>query len=850
MKQIPNIYWETNYPYPPSDLERAWVQRWLELLDPNTSYVHTLPGVNVVGILNELTWGADQGSRTRFFLLNELKDCLNRDPLLHSDHLDREIQARLGKLSHFTDGLLTIADELFQEDGRKKSESQDETHFKSVMSHAPDELFRDLLNWLQQNNRYRNVLCDALETCLNRVSISDYFEIDMISKNLIFQLLAEGNYSTSYLSRECVETFLRSGTEDFSVRLTKFLKKFKQPQDEFTVYMRVQTRRTMQNVQQINGIIFRNSIPDIVSYIEQVSEQGKWQPEDEQHAKQFFYYGRSPENLIFAVATTIQAEDTGNAAIQALDRLGTAIQQAKFEYELRGFSIDRHVYVQNNRCKTLTSVSARQLRKARYGSIGDSDRLNRLLTWLSTIEKMYSSETKDANRASKRKIVSNITKTALAWHQNALEANTVETQFLNHWISLEQIFESVDTIGWKSKTADKAVLALAEALRGQFETQWLLDIWGDIQRLNVFGPPRILAPCSGYVEYSKALLSMPKIGARLPMVPFFDHSRPELFVVERQNRRKYRLPPGTVVLVRDGENINKDDWVAGAVIDQNKHTSGFKSLFDGLTPKAENFLYLALYHYRTEDSWMVPHQIHPIIDILHRKSYPVTTLIQAMRWYDDLEKLCTDWNGGSNWLYISSYEQIFKALSEIAQKLEMNNSQTTTLEERLKTAVKSISDYKSFFHIYETIRMNARSLLNSNQQLPDTLLFEAFRDETPLVKNMRRVFSKEDFDFATDQQLLKLRLSKLKSILNNNPLSTIDFITKTDRMRRTRNMIVHGGQTPKSLNFLVSLLYKFIRIYLREVIYTLGTNPDASIENTLFHRSDIKAVLKSAKDLH
>jgi hypothetical protein len=119
------------------------------------------------------------------------------------------------------------------------------------------------------------------------------------------------------------------------------------------------------------------------------------------------------------------------------------------------------------------------------------------------------------------------------------------------------------------------------------------------------------------------------------------------------------------------------------------------------------------------------------------------------------------------------------------------------------------------------------------------ILFEAFRSQTPNFDIMHDVFMKGQVILDTDQCLLDYRLQEVSFFLNKKKdLNKEDFFFEIDRMRRIRNEIVHNGASPKDINLLVSRLYKYARIYLREVIFALAKRSDQSIEEILFGRTD------------
>jgi len=54
MKRIPKEYWNINYKNIPTKLQQAWIQRCLELLDSNSSYIFSLKSSNLSLAIQDL----------------------------------------------------------------------------------------------------------------------------------------------------------------------------------------------------------------------------------------------------------------------------------------------------------------------------------------------------------------------------------------------------------------------------------------------------------------------------------------------------------------------------------------------------------------------------------------------------------------------------------------------------------------------------------------------------------------------------------------------------------------------------------------------------------------------------
>ncbi|KPA13498.1 hypothetical protein MHK_006292 [Candidatus Magnetomorum sp. HK-1] len=825
MKIIPNLYWDINYKNRPTFLQRAWIQRCLELLDPNTSYVYTPPLVNILSLLEEIVNLSErERERTYFFLLSELNMCMKNDPvLLRGEYA----------ISNIVNSLQATANELFDNsgDGCIKANLTDKkkriTRFICDFKQFSAENCKDLFDHFIKNNLYRNLICTLLKKNLLHKKGNNYQifkELDVLSKNLIIELLTRANYSSSFLRSQFVDIFLKENMKnDFETRLSILLDTLKQSNKNFSVFMRIQGKKIFRNFSTIGEINFQTSFPNMIALIEKISATNNWDAEKERHAKDFFFQGNTTSNLIFAFIDNIEAIDPGNASLQALSKFTSSMNQAKFEYEITNLSIDRRVYAYEKANGNLYFISSKQLRKSRFGTLGNSLRLDNLMSWISWISKTNNSKTsqsedpkiEEQNKILRQNIIDRITQRALAWHKEALESDINDTIFINHWISLEQIFKPISNIIIKCKksTADKTVYALANVLADQMKTQIVLDIWGDIKRTGLLGPPRINAVSDGIVEYSNKLLRVEKIDGYY-YVPDYNFSRPEFYLLPNlQKYRKknvYKLQPNSVVFIGDRKSVEKWRWLSGSFIKKNVSIgNNIHLLFEDMLPNVENVLYISFYerHVKTfQSSYLVD----------FKESYPAN-LINAMRWFDRLS--------------------LHLPFDKVKNFLE--NPKLHTYTEPLKSLQKNVNEYKKFFDEYEQLLKQGKKLKEKIKYIPHALLFEIFRNQTPKTKNLFNFFKNEK-ELKTDQSLLSIRVQEVFNLLQeDNDLIFLFFITELDRIRRVRNDIFHNANIPKNFDIIVSRLYKYSRIYLREIIYGISkASTKIPIEKLLFNRFD------------
>jgi len=830
MKKIPDILWEKNYKVVPSAKQKAWVQRWLELLDANTSYVYSPSIINIVNIIEELLNGFDRDKpRTNFFLLRDLYECCNTDPVLNEYN---DIIDFFSSVQFLLDG----ANCLFNTNGCLKK-CKNTKIFMNMLNSFKDNKCKILSEWLNEHNRYRFLTCNYLEDSLINES-TDFRQIDILSNNLVAELLINCNYSTSFLSDFCVNTFLkkRRNGDTFVSKAKYFFENFKkEPKHQFTVFMRIQAPKVIQTIHEIGEVKFEKTIPRIFDLIDEITDCDDVTSNEIFKMNRFFFRDNIPENMVFAVAENIISEDAGDAAMQALNKLVFAIRRVKFEYEIRNFSIDRRLYVHDVDCKKLQFFSSKQLYSSRCGSPGNPIRLEQFLSRLEIIDRRY-----DTLESDKQEIINKLTNTALAWHQGALESQTDEIQFMNHWISLEQLFQTIQNNFDCYKTSGtKAVIALSNMLNHHFDTQILLDFLGDIQRLGLLGSQRVLAKQSGRIEYSETLLNMPKIG-KLRMVPYSDITRPELFIVQNgtiYKKYKYKINPGTIVLYPNGSMVKEGIWIAGAYIDK-EYKSDVRKLISVDTPKVEDLLYLALYEnqIKSADSNIaigLEHLNFTENDTMRFESKTIDSAIMAMRWFDSIEHIFFNWEDDK----VKRIEDFVEILPSIVMKNNITSSGKFNM-----STIKRLNKSKSFFYDkyydqYIYLRKKGKSLLDLETDLPDMVLFEMFRNSKPNIKFFENLLTtKEGLKIESDQKLLQYRLNEIGNFLKNGKKDKPDFLCSVERMRRARNSIAHNADIPRNINMLASYLYKFMRIYLREVIYSFFYKPDLPVDKLLMER--------------
>lgn len=236
-------------------------------------------------------------------------------------------------------------------------------------------------------------------------------------------------------------------------------------------------------------------------------------------------------------------------------------------------------------------------------------------------------------------------------------------------------------------------------------------------------------------------------------------------------------------------------------------------IFKRLFPNVENILYLSFYERHVKSLNNTSGYL-----IEYDDNYS-PALIEAVRWYDRL------------------YHHL---PIEINIKTYLENPKKYSYNESLKSMAVSVKKYIKYFDAYNKLNDQSISFADKIKEMPDAVIFEAYRNQTPKTDSMVIFFEKECNNFRTDQPLLKIRINDVRNLLKEERESLfLFFITEADRIRRARNDIFHNANIPKNFELLVSRLYKYSRIYLREIIYAIAKAPtNIPIEKLLYNRFD------------
>lgn len=855
MKVIPSQYWQQNYPldHLPTQTQRWWVQRWLELTDPETSYWHSIPLTNTPLLLKELTdWvpvveDTFQG-RTLFFLLSELLALIENDRVLKESFAPYWHELH-NQVSQLVESFRTLYDPTgIYLNGKTKSDVErlipqfgiicSHKDIRSEVKAKSTDLLNKLLQILDNEKAYlistKHLLLTAIQNCENEL------ELDGLTQGLLVELVVRHNYAFSYLRQKCLDFFLRPDKKaTFENRFDEFLNSLIETPGQYDIYMRVQAKQIVREIGRIGPVLFAEVIPDMNRLAEDMRRRGLFTGDQERHAKEFFYGGEASDRQIFAVVSDIEAEDFGKAVVVALRFLDQAVKQAKFEFEIGDFSLDNRIYIHNKIDGKLIYFTKRQAQKSQFTTLGNSLNLERLLISLSAIE-----NNPDVPRELKEKVSS----FALHWHRTGVEATALETKFLSHWLGLEQIFTLVSKkVRGKTSAGDKLCLALTEALFHHRQRQLWLDLWGDLVRCNFFGPSPLLSLHSGRVWFNEPLSELISCLPNSDWIylkdnEYYEHiqygsPRPKIEIKSiNDTLQTLDIKPDIVLYVQETESIHPGQWLGGMKLEENFENIAIQKLFYNQHPNLINLWYLlcssrfqreALEDYSREFSAQGLVGAQWVVDL--------PEIIEVLEMFDLLERLSSDFfegkYSGENIVDLTANSQGIsnKAIQSRVQRVA---EKKRLLDKHMPLYINLDRDRDCFINKHTD---HEKQLIN----LPTSLLKELYRGHQPtesVLADVVRLYPYELAQLCEGQPLLEQRIKfyskNYEEIIDNSfiwerrwSLSLpAPYLWEVDRIRRARNAIVHEVASLANLEILTRRLYQYSRVYLRKIIGRMASH--------------------------
>lgn len=290
----------------PTYYQRYWLQLLLEMLDPDTDYHYDLGVTDAFSLFEELIntpltltiSGRKEpvsNARTIFFILSELHHEISID---YGINCLMENNIFLENLKNAIAALHQKSLLLFYPDGKLK-EKQDgvmkdwktevEAFQKSTLKMLSDDLHNVTVTIPEV---YARAIAEKIQSTDSR---SDKLEeeIDTLTRGLFFHLVAREQFPPSYLLNTALAQFLQVSRVSFTERFTTFFNKLKRGnKHEYTVYLRLQAKKELRQINQINRALIMESVPGIISLIDQLSQTDKIKRNQIKPIKEFFFKGK------------------------------------------------------------------------------------------------------------------------------------------------------------------------------------------------------------------------------------------------------------------------------------------------------------------------------------------------------------------------------------------------------------------------------------------------------------------------------------------------------------------------------------------------------------------------------
>lgn len=743
MKKIQENVWK-NYISEPSKIQKAWIQRWFELLDTNSSIIISLPQVSLKTLIKELyEIEVDKKTRDIAFVLCEIKEKITNGLWFE----DANYELRLNDLKHEIEILFDKSAKLYDEKGNKISLSNwkepyddfrsDLTKFRIDFSYSSISHYfveETYLEWLFNNLKIK---------LLNDGNNLKFNKIDTTTQEILIFLLEKDFYSNSYLKNKCKQYFLKKNDLTFSDRLNLFIKDMYILPEFFTVYMQIQNSRDLIIIRKFQEI---NVILDLHNEIKEMETQNV-SSDMARIFKYFLYHGDYPNNKIFIKIKKIRACDAETALQIAENQVAKFLNVLKFEYYARNICVTNKVLIRNENSNNIVILNRNILSIGKSHVVGDPMRAERI-----------------ANQVSMGKFV-NLKELALYWYNQAIESKSPETQFLNYWICLEQIFKKSIT---NESSGDKLVRTVGKKLSENKEILDILNFWGDIYRVGIFNPNRIKVSFKGRVLYDENLNSHPRVEKKLVTSKNVDSSNFAIIEITEGSKKSVRIQPNSVIFIDEGNIILRGQWLSGRFLSSEISNNFFREIFKHQCPSLNNIFYLQYYSYYIKNQFIVADKCI----ILDNYLDSFESLLKAINWFQE---------------------------NELEGKFDKGQSKDFILN----------SSYYNYHDEYEKLIEIRNYIMNNWNKIPDDFILEAFRNDFPFRNNLT---IPKEYTISAEQTLLNYRLIDINS---QTKVSKNSFYASMDRIRRVRNDLVHEAKTDYNISLFSIYLAKVTRHYLQ-----------------------------------
>lgn len=856
MKTLPFEYWQADYKETemPSPLQRYWVHRCLEMLDPDTSHLYGLGIVNLYDLLKEFSTSPLRinnrpNYRTFFFLLSEISFRLNKEGTLLKELFTlSEIPKSYDDFVKTTEGGLWMARQSYDDDGKKKesapindfvtwltSETKSESGAMLSLAETIESLFIRPKQWL-----------DAHANCLSclltqEIGESDLSQLDAITESWFIELISRYGHAPVHLSNVLQETFLTQSSLTFTERLGGLFQHLHKQEHPYVVYLRLQARRELLSLGRIGSVEFLSQIDSGIQVALNNLQQGKISEEEYELVKEFFFEGRLSERLLFAVIS-VEASNVGSAARKGLQLLEEALIQARFEFERSSFSIDNTLYVVDESENQIQKFTRRQAITQNYFSTGSPARFSNILRRLEYLRTSQSFPVHD--------LIEHIVSLAMGWHGHAIESQSTEISFMSHWIELEQLFKTMRNhriIEGDGSEGDLLVKLIANVLTQLDRAEMLRNLWGDLGRCGIFPPKPYLSHASGYAWFTPSFSKRKTVNPEQTYVPYrrWKQQKPDLIIKNRESRKDikhYRLPTGFVPLCGEQSSVQVEEtWLAGPKLGHGWEFPNLRELFMERDPNLESALYLVR-HWEQVVGPLSSEKLRQEYTVVHTlQRSQVLAYAELLRFTKSLPDGKYIFNSIYKWIREKHPDQdldlrgilVLRYPDEIITGLmEYGFDTSTEIVKRTRNMAKMARELEPHRQKLELLNKVAEEIAH-NPTTPDGVLMELFRNTTPYPSSLQTLVNEYYLDklqpILLKQPLLYKRMESVVAQLTTtisdelaeSRRKQLSYIWQLDLMRRTRNEMAHNAATAKNMSSLSRQLYQFSKRYITHIIFSV-----------------------------
>ncbi|MDX2248415.1 MAG: hypothetical protein SF052_16650 [Bacteroidia bacterium] len=764
MKKIESQIWKKNYNVEPSKVQKAWIQRWLELLDRNSSIVIALPQISLKKLIYELLETDIKETRTLFFILSEIDNKINNYILFYDANFILNIEPFKSDLSE----LYEFSKTLFRAKGtqiKKDNWKGENESFKNKIKRFKENLDPSFLHHIFSDEIFLDWIFRKLQKLLSEGDDSTFEHIDYLTREILIYLLEKGIYSPSHFKNKCKQYFFEKNSLNFNERIEQFFKEFFVLPNHFILYFQIQKNKDLINIHTFKQI---EILTDLLSEIDEIKELEKASIISYNMARElkyFLYHGEYPKDKTIIKIHIHKAVDDETALQIADEIVYKFLNVIKFEYSARNICVANKVLVRNTKNNTVVLLNRKTILNGKIHTVGNPARLKRI-----------------AGHVESARLL-DLKEIALYWYKQALESESPETQFLNYWISLEQIFRK-STIDNKS-SGDKLVETVGNKIQENSSMIEYLNLWGDIYRVGLFNPKRFQMDTTGRVLFDDRIINNSWHNNKIH-IDSLDF-KPNFILIEitPNEKKKIQISPFSIVFIEEGNMIRRKQWLSGRFLTSNVTDNHFmREAFRYDLPLLSNILYLLYYSFHIRNEIIELEKCK----IIEKHLNLFENLYNAIKYFEELE------NGIGKRIDISSIKPM----------------------------------YVQFYGEYVILAEFRDAFIKKFDTIPDDFILEAYRNQIPTI-----AFSKKSL-LHTDQALLELRFEEFK-IDGSHIQYERNFFASLDRLRRIRNQLVHQAKTDININLFSDYLSKITRHYLKE-LFKNSTLTKLETDNDIIHK--------------